>query len=216
MTISEMPRNKAKNPTQISSNAPCTDRYCWEAQKPSRISTIPASRPSHQALLTSLASMEVKMSSVPRKMSSRPRIEASVQNASKGLANDQAEPNRKIMPITTCSQRQLEWIEAIMNSLIMLNKNRTPSKTPTVAIEAGLNRKAIHPMISHAMPVSRNSHQGPASRHSPARVRDPMVVRSSMVLMSHDYPFGLPSTPAFGAGPSAVADNPDDENPGQY
>jgi hypothetical protein len=35
MTISEMPRNKANNPTQTSSSAPCTDRYCWAAQKPS-------------------------------------------------------------------------------------------------------------------------------------------------------------------------------------
>jgi len=35
MTISEMPRNKANNPTQTSSSAPCTDRYCWDAQRPS-------------------------------------------------------------------------------------------------------------------------------------------------------------------------------------
>jgi hypothetical protein len=39
MGISEIPRNKAKRPTQTSSNAPLTDRYCWEAQKPSRISS---------------------------------------------------------------------------------------------------------------------------------------------------------------------------------
>ena len=81
MTISEMPRNKANNPTQTSSSAPFTDRYCWDAQKPSRISRMPATMPSHQALLMSLASTEVMMSSVPRKMSSSPRIEASAQNA---------------------------------------------------------------------------------------------------------------------------------------
>ena len=48
----------------------------------------------------------------------------------------------------------------------MPNKNSTPSRTPTVAIEAGLIRNATHAMISHAIPVSRNIHQGPASCHS--------------------------------------------------
>jgi len=53
-----------------------------------------------------------------------------------------------------------------------------------VGIEAGLNRSAIHARMSHAMPVSRNIHQGPASRASPARVLDPTSVRSSMAFMS--------------------------------
>jgi BON domain len=30
-----------------------------------------------------------------------------------------------------------------------------------VATEAGVNRNAAHAMMNHAMPVSRNSHQGP-------------------------------------------------------
>ena len=42
-----------------------------------------------------------------------------------------------MMSITTCSQRQLERTEAIRNSSIMANKNSTPSRAPTVAIEAG-------------------------------------------------------------------------------
>src|ERR1700756_1289645 len=40
-------------------------------------------------------------------------------------------------PITTRSQRQLERTEAIRNSSIMANKNSTPSRAPTAAIEAG-------------------------------------------------------------------------------
>src|ERR1700751_5925408 len=59
-----------------------------------------------------------------------------------------------------------------------------PSSTPTVGIEAGLNRSAIQARMSHPMPVSRNIHQGPARRASPARALDWMSVRSSMVLMS--------------------------------
>ena len=61
ITISEMPRNRAKKPTQISSSAPCTGRYCWEAQKPSKISRMPTKRPSHQVELTSLVLTEVMM-----------------------------------------------------------------------------------------------------------------------------------------------------------
>jgi hypothetical protein len=53
-----------------------------------------------------------------------------------------------------------------------------------VGIEAGANRSAIHDRMSHAMPVSRNIHQGPASRDSPARVLDRMAVPSSVTLMS--------------------------------
>ena len=53
-----------------------------------------------------------------------------------------------------------------------------------MGIEAGANRSAIQARMSHAMPVSRNIHQGPASRASPARVLDRTSVRSSMALMS--------------------------------
>src|SRR5262249_2738870 len=62
-------------------------------------------------------------------------------------------------------------------------KNSTPKRTPTVATEAGGNRKTTQERTSQAMPVSRNIHQGPASRHSAARVLDRMAVRSSMGLM---------------------------------
>src|SRR6516162_10555176 len=61
---------------------------------------------------------------------------------------------------------------------------------PTVGIEAGLKRRAIHARMSHAMPVSRNIHQGPASRASPARVLDPMSVRSCVAFMSSFLPEG--------------------------
>ena len=46
------------------------------------------------------------------------------------------------------------------NSLTMATGNKTPSRTPTVGTEAGVNRSATHERISHAMPVSRNMHQG--------------------------------------------------------
>ena len=46
------------------------------------------------------------------------------------------------------------------NSLIMATRNRTPSRTPTVGTEAGVNRSATHDRMSQAMPVSRNIHQG--------------------------------------------------------
>jgi hypothetical protein len=75
------PAEQGEQPDPDQQQRPCTDRDCWEAQKPSRISRMPATVPSHQALLIPLASTEVMMSSVPRKMSSSPRIEASVQNA---------------------------------------------------------------------------------------------------------------------------------------
>jgi hypothetical protein len=42
---------------------------------------MPASVPSHQALLMSLVTTAVMMSKVPRKMSSSPSTEASAQNA---------------------------------------------------------------------------------------------------------------------------------------
>jgi len=48
-----------------------------------------------------------------------------------------------------------------------------------VLTEAGVNRSTIRAMISHAMPVSRNSHHGPASRHSALWVLSPMPVRPS-------------------------------------
>jgi hypothetical protein len=70
-------------------------------KKPSRISGMPATVPSHQALLMALASTDLMMSSVPRKMGSRPRIEASVQNASYGWANDHPAPKAKMTPIAT-------------------------------------------------------------------------------------------------------------------
>ena len=44
--------------------------------------------------------------------------------------------------------------------------------------EAGVNRSTITAMISHAMPVTRNSHHGPASRHSAARPLGLIRVRS--------------------------------------
>jgi hypothetical protein len=50
---------------------------------------------------------------------------------------------------------------------------------PTVLIEAGVNRSTITEMISHAMPVTRNSHHGPAIRHSAASARRPKSARRS-------------------------------------
>jgi hypothetical protein len=89
-----------------------------------------------------------------------------------------------MMPITMCSQRQPGKTAAMKNSLIMATRNKTPSRAPTVGTEAGVNRSATHDRMSQAMPVSRNIHQGPASRDSPARVLDRVAVRSSMALIS--------------------------------
>src|SRR5204863_36186 len=86
MTISEMPRNRAKNPTQSSRSAPRAGNSCWEAQKPSTSSRMPTTRPSHQVLLTSLVMTAPMMSSVPLKTSSSPSTEARDQKASKGRA----------------------------------------------------------------------------------------------------------------------------------
>jgi len=77
-----------------------------------------------------------------------------------------------MMPITMCSQRQPGKTAAMKNSLIMATRKKTPSRAPTVGTEAGVNRSATHDRMSQAMPVSRNIHQGPASRDSPARVLD--------------------------------------------
>src|SRR5215467_13451347 len=145
---------------------------------------MPATRPSHQDGLISLVMTAEMMSSVPLKMSSSPSTEARDQKASMGRANDQIAPTVKKIPSRMCAHCQLWPTEARTNSLTVHNRNNTPSRTPTVVIEAGLNRSTIKEMISHAMPVTRNTHQGPASRHSPARVLDLMAVRSSMALMN--------------------------------
>src|SRR4029077_11499973 len=105
--MSEKPRNSAKNPIQISSSSAREGNSCWETQKPSRISSTPAIMPSHQPGLISREEIEVIRSRLPRKMSSSPKIVASAQNASNGLANDQQAANRNRMAISTCAQRHL-------------------------------------------------------------------------------------------------------------
>src|SRR6266704_3359608 len=99
--------------------------------------------------------------------------------ALKGRANAQIAPTTNRTPITACAHRQVRRIDAIRNSLNAPSRNRTPIRTPTVLTEAGVNRSTITAMISHAMPVTRNSHHGPASRHSAARVFGLMPVRPS-------------------------------------
>src|SRR5260370_10841901 len=109
-------------------------------------------------------------------------------------------------PITTCSQRQPERTEAMKNSLIIATRNRTPSRTPTVGTEAGVNRSATKEMMSEARRVSRTIHHGPASRHSPARVLDRRAVLSSMALMAASFPHGcLFAAPSpLGGGPARL------------
>ena len=71
--------------------------------------------------------------------------------------------------------------------------------------EAGVNRSATHDRMSHAMPVSRNIHQGPASRDSPARVLDRVAVRSSMALMAASFPHGCLFAAQYrGGGPGRL------------
>jgi len=62
--------------------------------------------------------------------------------------------------------------------------------TPMVAtrLEDERFRKMNTETSSQAMPVTRNIHQGPASRHSAARVLDRRAVRSSMALMAASFP----------------------------
>jgi hypothetical protein len=62
----------AKNPTHSSRSAARAGNICWEAQKPSKINRMPASRPSHQVPLISLAAIEVMMSSVPGRQAAAP------------------------------------------------------------------------------------------------------------------------------------------------
>ena len=100
-------------------------------------------------------------SSVPLKMSSNPSTEARDQNALKGRANAQIAPATNSTPSRMCAHRQPWPTAAIMKSLTAASRNSTPSRTPTVVIEAGVNRSTTHEMISHATPVTRNSHQGP-------------------------------------------------------
>src|SRR6266566_6058899 len=76
------------------------------------------------------------------------------------------------MLISTCAQRQLVRTDASMNSLKNPSRNTTPIKTPTVATDAVVNLSTTNEMSSHAMPVSRNIHQGPASRQSAACLLD--------------------------------------------
>ena len=48
------PRNSASNPAQMISSAARSRTSCWEAQKPMTIYRMPATMPSHHALLTIL------------------------------------------------------------------------------------------------------------------------------------------------------------------
>src|ERR1700733_8882119 len=111
--MSVKPRNSAKNPTQISSSSARAGNSCWETQKPSRISSTPVIRPSHQAGLISREEIEVTRSGLPRKMSSSPKIVGSVQDETHGTEYDQQAANRNRIAISTCAQRHRDRIEAM-------------------------------------------------------------------------------------------------------
>jgi hypothetical protein len=101
-----------------------------------------------------------------------------------------------------CAQRQLGLTAAMNHSLSMATRKRTPIKTPTVATEAVVIRKMNTETSSQAMPVSRNIHQGPASRHSAARVLDRRAVHSSMGLMTASLPALVAAAAQYrGGGP---------------
>ena len=153
----------AKNPTQRISSSACAGNSCCETQKPSRICSTPAIVPRNQAGLVSLEVVEVAKSKLPRRMSSSPKIMASAQKAPNGLANDQHAPNRNRTAISTCTQRHRDRIEAMSSSPSQPARKTTPMSTPTATAEESRNRKTISEMTSHAIPVTKNIHHGPAS-----------------------------------------------------
>ena len=59
--ISETAAEQGEKPTEMSSSARCTGRYCWEAQEPSNILRMQTTRPVYQVELTSLVLTEVMM-----------------------------------------------------------------------------------------------------------------------------------------------------------
>src|SRR5262249_16664290 len=145
MKISEMPRNKAKNPTNSSRSSPRAGNRCCETQKPSRSSRMPTTSPSHQLLLTPLVMMAVMRSSAPLKTSSSPSTEAMDQKASNGRTNAQIAPTTNRMPSRTCAHCQLWRTEAIMNSLSAASTNSTPSRTHTQEGAHGRERSGGEP-----------------------------------------------------------------------
>jgi hypothetical protein len=95
-------------------------------------------------------------------MSSRPKIAASAQNAPNGLANDQQAANRNRIAMKKCGQRHRDRIEAMRSSLTQPARKTTPMSTPTATTDASRNRRTISEITSHAIPVTRNIHHGPA------------------------------------------------------
>src|SRR5215472_7815948 len=190
-TMSEMPRNNARKPTQKISSTARAGNICWEAQNRIKISRRPATVPSHQAWFTSLADRDVMRSRLPRKINSSPTTSASAQNAPNGLENAQRAPTKKSAPIRMCSQRQAARIEAITISLNAPSKKTTPISTPTVATDAMENRKTISEISSQATPDTRKIHHGPASLPSIAGIpagQDedrPFIVRSLQAAQPH-------------------------------
>src|SRR5580704_17183247 len=205
--MSEKPRNNAKKPTQISNRSARAGNSCWETQKPSRISSTPPIMPSHQAGLISREEIEVTRSRLPWKTSSSPKIAARAQNAPNGLAKDQQAANRKRIAISTCAQRHRDRIEAMRISLNQPARKTTPMSTPTATTEASRNRNTINEMTSHAIPVTRNIHHGPAIWSStvstlprgPASVGDRMLMSGSLRAPASTFPpdaandYGVPA-----------------------
>jgi hypothetical protein len=121
--------------------------------------------PSHQALLTTLESIEVMRTKPPSRISSSPMTLARDQKAPKGCTKAQIAPPRNKMPSRTCAHCQRCRTAAIRNSFAIAARKITPIKTPMVATDVVLIRSTITEMISHAIPVSSGAHHGPASCH---------------------------------------------------
>jgi len=99
------------------------------------------------------------MSRLPFRTSRKPRIDASAQNASYGLANARNPPTTYRIPSAMWAHFQLGRTTAIIPSFSPAMRNTTPRRAPTVAIDVVSNRSTINPMISQAIPVMRNNHQ---------------------------------------------------------
>jgi len=105
---------------------------------------------------------------------------ASAQMVPSGLANAQIALARKAIPVRMCARRQCRRTTAGRNSFGIAPRKITPRRTPTAAADVVVNRNTITETISHAIPVSSDSHHGPASRHRRARSRDLLSTRNCL------------------------------------
>src|SRR6266540_2732382 len=155
-----MPRNRARNPTQMRISAARAGKSCCDAQNPSRSSRIPVTRPSHQ---NSLRSFVIGDDDVQASLQDEQEAEDRRERPERVVwTGERKEPPDHIQdPERDVAHFQLGRTTAIIPSFSPAMRNTTPRRAPTVAIDVVSNRSTINPMISPAIPVMRNNHQTP-------------------------------------------------------